>query len=370
MKPTADFLRVICLLVTVLLCTGPMAHGETGPIKIGFVADFSSVSRPYTENAFKVAQFAVAEFNAQGGVLGRPVQMIHRDGANDPALHYRHVVDLVRKENIVAVFGGASSPCVLKASAACKELKIPYLVSMGNSQSLVVENGHPYVFLLEPNTRMESMGFSIFVSLMPWKRYAWFGPDYSWGRDVMGFFKQYFEDIGAPITWTAEIWHPLGAREYKAAIERIIASQPEALVVATWGKIYGTSFSRPMPRIYLKKWRHSAGFPSSRNKETGSFPKVFGRFPGGLSPIWPKSIHKPGLSLRNSIKNIILIPSNFQSVVTIHSLRGGRPCKKPDQWNRPPWPRRSRGCRSQVCAVTAIFGPLMVKWTAPRFSAD
>lgn len=236
MKPSAFFSKVLLSAITATLFLVPLARGEMEPVKIGFVGDFTAVSRPYTENAFKIAQYALDQFNAQGGVLGRPIQMIHRDGANDPALHYRHVKELVREENVIAVFGGASSPCVIQASTACRELKIPYLVSIGNAQSIVVENGHPYVFLFEPNSRMESLGFSIFASLMPWKRYAWFGPDYIWGRDVLGFFKKYFESIGAPITWTAEVWHPLGTKDYTKQIQQVITSQPEALVVATWGE--------------------------------------------------------------------------------------------------------------------------------------
>ena len=169
-------------------------------------------------------------------LLGRPIQIISRDGGNVPERHYQHVMDLVRDEKVVAVFGGASSPCVLRASAACRDKRIPYLVSIGNSQSVVVEHGHPYVFLFEPNTRMESIGFSIFASLMPWKRYAWIGPDYFWGHDILNSFKKYFQEMQAPIEWTAEVWHPLGAPEYGWAIARIMASKPDALVVATWGE--------------------------------------------------------------------------------------------------------------------------------------
>lgn len=236
MKPYTLFFYAIFLSITWGIFSGPFVYGAQEPIKIGFVGDFSSVSQAYTRNAFKVAQFVVSEFNTQGGLFGRPIEMVHRDGANDPDMHYRYVNELTSEENVVAVFGGASSACVLMASAASKIQKIPFLISIGNAQSIVVENGHPYVFMFEPNSRMESLGFSIFASLMPWQRYAWFGPDYIWGREVRGFFKQYFEEIGSPVTWTAEIWHPLGAKEYDASIQKVLASHPEALVVATWGE--------------------------------------------------------------------------------------------------------------------------------------
>ena len=225
---------VACFISIFSLCR--VSHAEPGSVKLGFVGDFSSVSKEYTQNAFMAAQIAVSDFNARSGLFGRPLQLVQRNGGNDPDLHYRHVFDLVRDEKIVAVFGGASSPCLLKASAACRQLQVPYLISIGNAESVVVEKGHPFVFMFEPNNRMESMGFSIFATLMPWQRYAWIGPDYIWGRDVFEFFQQNFEAIGFPIHWTARIWHPLGAKNYDEAIKRIIDNKPEALIVATWGE--------------------------------------------------------------------------------------------------------------------------------------
>ncbi len=236
MKPSAVTGKTVMASLLAIFYVYTISLAEPAPIKIGFVGDFSAVSKAYTRNAHKAAQMAVEDFNAQGGLMGRPVQLIPRDGGNDPDRHYQHVISLVRDEKIVAVFGGASSPCLLKASAACKERQVPYLISIGNSQSVVVEHGHPFVFMFEPNTRMESLGFSIFATLMPWQRYAWIGPDYAWGHDVLEFFKQHFEKIGAPIDWTAELWHPLGATDFTENIKRIIDTKPDALVVASWGE--------------------------------------------------------------------------------------------------------------------------------------
>lgn len=234
MRLSISFLHMFVLIAVLFPGTG--ALGKVQPIKIGFIGDFSSVTKAYTQNNFKAAQMAINQFNGQSGLLGRPIQMFQRDGGNDPDRHYHLVKELVREQKISAIFGGGASPCVLKASAACREEQVPYLVSIGNTQSIVVEKGHPYVFLFEPNSHMESMGFSIFASLMPWRRYGWIGPDYIWGRDVMGFFKQYFTKIGAPVTWTAEIWHPLGTQDFTEAIKNLMNGNPEALVVATWGE--------------------------------------------------------------------------------------------------------------------------------------
>ena len=218
---------------SILTCAG--LHAQENIITIGFVGDFSDVSKAYTENMFLAFQMGVDEINDAGGIRGATVRVIRKDGGNDPQKHRELVKLLTEQERVAAVFGGASSPCVLVASAECRKQQVPYLVSIGNSQSIVVEHGHPYVFLCQPNSRMESKGFSIFLTLMPWRRYAWVGPDYSWGHEVLRHFKQHFEEIGAPIEWTTEAWHPLGTTDYEEIIAQVKRGVPEALVIGSWG---------------------------------------------------------------------------------------------------------------------------------------
>ncbi len=236
MRCEFNILNTLFFTFFFITCMNPAGYTMEETIKVGFVGDFSDVSQVYTRNMYKAARLAVDEFNAAGGLLGKPVSLIKKDGGNNPQRHYEHVTTLAREDKVVAIFGGASSPCVLKASVASRENRVPYLVSIGNSQSIVVENGHPFVFLFEPNIWMETKGFSIFATLMPWQHYAWVGPDYLWGREVLQYFKQHFEAIGTQIKWTTEAWHQLGTTDFKAIIQRILDGKPDALVIGSWGE--------------------------------------------------------------------------------------------------------------------------------------
>ena len=236
MKANSITLKVLLSAFISLILMITPGYARNDPIKIGFVGDFSDVAKAYSQSSYNAAKMAVAEFNAHGGLLGRPVVLIQRDAGNDPQRHFEHVTTLGRQEGVVAVFGGGSSPCILKASAAAREQRIPYLICIGNTQSVVVENGHPFVFLFEASSWMETKAFSIFATLMPWRRYAWLGPDYIWGREVFRYFKEHFEEIDAPVDWVIEAWHPLDSGEYGALIRRIMDAKPDALLVASWGE--------------------------------------------------------------------------------------------------------------------------------------
>jgi branched-chain amino acid transport system substrate-binding protein len=228
--------KALVFVVLWLFLTSPGGYAGNDTIKIGFVGDFSDVTKEYCLSAFNAAQMAVQEINAAGGLLGRPVVLIKKDGGANPQKHFEQFTALARNEKVVAVFGGASSACLLKASEAAKEQRIPYLISVGNTQSVVVEKGHDFVFLFEANAWMETKGFSIFATLMPWQRYAWLGPDYIWGREVFGYFRGHFEDMGTPVEWVAEAWHPLDHPEYNELIAEVMDAKPDALVIASWGE--------------------------------------------------------------------------------------------------------------------------------------
>ena len=227
--------KILFFMVSSILLSVLSALAEEQPVNLGFLSDFSSTSRHYVHNMHQAAQMAVDEINQEGGLAGRRVVLITKDGGNNPETHYRLAISLVEEDGVAAIFGGSSSPCVIQASLACREKRIPYLVSIGNSQSIVVENGHDYVFLFEPNVWMETKGFSIFASLMPWRRYAWVGPDYLWGHEVLGYFKEHFQKMGVEIEWTSESWHVLGVTDFNPIIRRILDGKPDALVIASWG---------------------------------------------------------------------------------------------------------------------------------------
>ena len=232
----------ICIVLAALVCVasvcGPIdaEQAKEDRIIIAFVGDFSGPTREFCQKAYDAALMALQEINDQGGLLGRPVEIIKLDGGNNPQQHYRHITELGAHKEVAAVFAGGTSSVLLEGSRASLEQRIPYLISMGNSQSLVVNHGHPYVFLFQPSTYMETKAFSIFAALMPWRKYGWIGPDYIWGREVFSYYQLHFAALGTPIEWKVQVWHPLGDPDFKPMIQEILKAEPEALVIASWGE--------------------------------------------------------------------------------------------------------------------------------------
>src|SRR5260370_32484648 len=58
------------------------ARGET-PVRIGMVDPLTGVYAPIAQADVVGAKFATEEINKKGGILGRPVELLIEDSAND-----------------------------------------------------------------------------------------------------------------------------------------------------------------------------------------------------------------------------------------------------------------------------------------------
>jgi branched-chain amino acid transport system substrate-binding protein len=67
------------------------------PIKIGEINSYSAIPQ-FTQPYKQGWQLAVEEINAQGGLLGRKVEVIARDDAGKPDEALRHAIELTSKE--------------------------------------------------------------------------------------------------------------------------------------------------------------------------------------------------------------------------------------------------------------------------------
>lgn len=226
-------IAIVFIFGLLTLCSSLALAGETA--KIGFVGAFTGPAFKMTKDAEQAAVLAVKEINSAGGLLGSKIEMDSRDGGNRPELHARLAREMIEQEKVKALFGGGASSCVLGASAVAKELKVPYLVSVGNSSSIVWKKGHHYVCLFESNSSMEANAWVAWAGKQPWRTYSWIGPDYEWSRMTLKAFKEKLAARGIKLKFKKELWHKLGETTFTSYIPVLKASRPEVLFIGTWG---------------------------------------------------------------------------------------------------------------------------------------
>jgi len=110
------------------------------PLKIGLIAPISGGLAASGEAIRRGMLLALDEVNREGGVLGRPVELVVRDVQNDPTAGVAALRELVQQHAIIAVFGGIFSPVMLGQLDAIHEFQIP-LINPWGSVTAITQNG-------------------------------------------------------------------------------------------------------------------------------------------------------------------------------------------------------------------------------------
>lgn len=274
LRKVAEPMRRLCISTFVVLSMiSSLFHAQicaaAPAVRIGLVADLSSIAGQYGVAGYRAAALAVEEINDRGGLLGRQLELLKRDGGNNPDQHHRHVDTLAADPRVAVVLGVGSSLSVAAASDAARRNKLPLLAALGNAATITIEDGHPYIFQFQPDSSMETKSWAMFMTLFPWKKYAWVGPDYGWGHSIYANFIKAFEDIGADITIVPTLWHPLGQDDFTAIIRKIKSVQPEMLILATWGNDIVRFYQDAEEQNLFEQMGVFGRFPENISETTG-----------------------------------------------------------------------------------------------------
>src|SRR6478735_4711982 len=147
-----QFAAAASLVIATAGCSGGLGGGgsdsgsDDGPIKFGMLAPFSGSESAFGDYMKNGAQLAVNEINADGGVLGRDLELLVEDDACDATTAVSGANKLVT-DGIVASVGGYCSGATLPTLPIFDEAGIPMVIPAANANSLV-EEGLPGVFLI------------------------------------------------------------------------------------------------------------------------------------------------------------------------------------------------------------------------------
>src|SRR5262249_27845263 len=84
------------------------ARGET-PIKVGMVDPLTGVYAAVAQNEVIGAKLAVEQINAKGGVLGRPIELLIEDSANDVGTGVQKTRKLIERDEVNFIIGDVNS---------------------------------------------------------------------------------------------------------------------------------------------------------------------------------------------------------------------------------------------------------------------
>jgi ABC-type branched-subunit amino acid transport system substrate-binding protein len=227
----------------------PGAGTTGGTITIGVMADLSGTAGLFGPPSRDVAELAVAQINAAGGVNGKQVSMQFEDSASSTTTTKSGAQKLVQQDHVAALFGeynSAQSQVALSVAAAAN---VPYFYAP------VWEGGvcNPDLFA---NGEVPAQQLS---QVIPWaqqntgkKKWYLLGDDYVWPHDSFALAKQYITKAGGTVV--GEDYVPLGTTDFSAEISKIQSSGANIMIPALVGS----------DAIAFEKQAYNAGLSNSK----------------------------------------------------------------------------------------------------------
>ena len=96
-------------------------------IKIGLIASLSGPSSKSGEAITRGIALAIDEINADGGLLGKQVELVRRDDEGNPGKGLTAARELVQREGVAVLFGGLQTPVSLALVPYMNQTKVPFM---------------------------------------------------------------------------------------------------------------------------------------------------------------------------------------------------------------------------------------------------
>ncbi|HEV7813591.1 MAG TPA: ABC transporter substrate-binding protein [Janthinobacterium sp.] len=151
--------RKLNLLVAAAFVTWSAGSMAAEPIKIGVSGPFTGGSAPMGVSMRDGVKLAVAEINAKGGVLGRPLQLVERDEEAKNERGVQVSQELINKEKVVATLGYANTGVALASQRFYQEAKIPVINNVATGSIITrqfPDQPDNYVFRNSANDQIQS----------------------------------------------------------------------------------------------------------------------------------------------------------------------------------------------------------------------
>src|SRR2546423_10862816 len=226
MKPfiAAAFAAAFSTLVVAgtALAQEPIKIGVTQPLTGAFAA-----SGNYVVQGAKIAEDAI---NAEGGVLGRKIQLVIEDNKSNPTEAVATAEKLISKDKVPVLMGAWSSTLTLAVMPKLMEYKVPMLVET-SSAGKITTSGNPYIFRISPPSAVEATAFAKIVDRLKIGKADFLVVNNDWGRGAAEDFGKMFKEHNIKVGLVETMDPP--AQDMSAQLAKIKASDADTLIVTT-----------------------------------------------------------------------------------------------------------------------------------------
>lgn len=259
-------------LAAAAIGTAPVLAQSGEPIKVGVIANLTGSDVRTSQDLVRGIELAAEAVNADGGVDGRPIDLVVEDSQYNTQEALNAASKLYDVDNVdVALMFGGSSLTLAVAPIAQEKGKI--LINTSSSSPKLGEfPGTLFSILPLDDIMGKELGDYIFAEGV--SSVAFVVPNNTFGTGLMDATAAAFEAAGGEVV--AKIAYTEGQPDYRADLQQLLRAKPEAIVTAGYGDDSRTVFRNAQALGLDQTWY--AAYPTILSMDDPEW--MSGRFKG------------------------------------------------------------------------------------------
>ena len=232
--------KLTCLAGSFILLAGLTAGcggGEKASkdVKIGLVYELTGNTASYGTSAINGAKLAFKQINANGGVLGKQIQLVTADNKGEPSESANVMTKLITQDKVAAVTGFTVSSCGIAGSAVAESNKVPFVAAATVNPKVTVDERtnkvKDYTFRACFIDSFQGMVAANFATngLKAQKVAVMVDNSSDYSKGLSKIFKEAFTGKGGQIV--SEEAYLQKDQDYKSVLTKIKASNPDLLYI-------------------------------------------------------------------------------------------------------------------------------------------
>jgi branched-chain amino acid transport system substrate-binding protein len=211
---------------------GALAQSNTGPVKIGFITDMSSLYADIDGPAGgEMIKWAAQDFG--GKVLGRTIEVVTADHQNKADIASSKAREWIDKDGLSMLIGGTNSGTALAMSKVATEKKRPFMVIGAGSARLTNEDCSAYtVHYAYDTVALAKVAGGALVKAGN-KDWYFLTADYAFGHSLEGDAANVVKANGGKVV--GQVRHPLNASDFSSFLLQAQGSKAQILGLANAG---------------------------------------------------------------------------------------------------------------------------------------
>jgi branched-chain amino acid transport system substrate-binding protein len=251
-KPSRrSVLKGTAATVTTGICGFPaISYGQADTIKFGHLTPLTGFLGPLGEFAQMGVRLSLEEVNAQGGILGRKVELVMEDSVN-PQTASQKAERFVERDKVACIIGEISSASGLAIAQVVDRAKVLYINTGCNSDALRGSDCKKFMFHVEAQNSMyvKTVGRALLRdNMVKDKRWYSLTADYAFGHDLLKVAKRFMEANGGK--FAADELIATNATDFSAYLLKIREAKPD-LVTSNLAGAQITNFIKQYTELGL-----------------------------------------------------------------------------------------------------------------------